>query len=114
MSEMEACKGKLKPMMLRGVTMEERAEDACKQLEYAREDYHSSWLEVLRDEGYKKVYIRDDIIYKVHNTDLDAYGFSEASKNDDASIDYIQLWHNGGAGFDEVLDEAINRIGKND
>lgn len=108
MSEMEAHKGKLVPMTLNGVTMEERAEDACKQLGLEwDDDYHNSWLDCLNDQGYRKAFVGGDIIYKVEDVVLDPFGFTEAFKNDDGTIDYVVLWYNGGAGFDEVIASAI-------
>ena len=110
MSTTEAHKGKLMPMILRGVSLEERCRAACSVLGFVKNKYHSSYEECLRDEGYRKVYIRNQIIYEVQDTELDPSGFSEAETNEDGSIDYMILYYNGGASFDEVIDEAISNI----
>lgn len=109
MSETEIHRGKLVPMILSGVTMEERAKDACEKLEYDPCD-HGSWMDCLREQGYRKVYVHNDIIYKVDDEQLDPYGFTLATKNDDQSIDYFISYYNGGAGFDEVIDSAMKRM----
>ena len=106
MSEMETHKGKLVPMMLNGVTMEERAQHACNILGYEN-DCYDSWMECLEDNGCGSVFVRGDIIYKVEDEELDPYGFAEATLNEDGTIDYFLHWYNGGGGFEEVLDAAI-------
>jgi len=110
MSDMEAHKGKLVPMNLEGDTLEERAKDACSQLNIESTGAHETWLECLHDRGYRKVYIRGNLIYEIKDTELDASGFSEAEANNDGTINYSMLYYNGGASFDEVLDDAVDRI----
>jgi hypothetical protein len=114
MSETEVHKGKLVPMVLSGVTLEERANDACAKLEFVKREWHKSWLDCLQDEGYRKVIIRDKVIYKVHDEELDPFGFTSITQNEDGSIDYIIMYYNGGGSFDEVLDYAIDRAEKDD
>ncbi len=109
MSETEVHKGKLIPLSLNGVTMEERAKNACEKYGYEKSSWHRSYLECLRDEGYKTVYVRGDIIYEMKDLELDACGFSDATKNEDNTIDYLVMFYNGGASLDEVIDEAIDR-----
>lgn len=114
MSDNEAHKGKLVPMILSGVSMEERAQSACELLGIEATGAHANWIDCLKDRGYRKAYIRGDIIYRIDNTELDAYGFSEANKNGDGSIDYVMMYYNGGGSFDEVLDEAMKRLENKD
>ena len=110
MSETEVHRGKLVPMILNGVTVEERAKDACEKLGFELQDFHTSHLDCLRDEGYRKVYRHNGVTYRIEDEQLDPYGFTEASKNKDGSIDYFISYFNGGAGFDEVIDAAMNRM----
>jgi len=114
MSDMEAHKGKLHPMALIGDTLEERAEAACRQLDIEPTGAHETWLEALKDRGYRKVYILNSVIYLIYDEELDASGYSFASSGDGGSIDYQMLYYNGGASFDEVLDEAIERANINE
>ena len=109
MSEMETHKGKLVPMVLNGVTLEERCEDACKRFGFEKESWHDTWEECLDDEGYRKVYVSNDIIYEIQDKEVDSYGFVEGSKNDDGSIDYFLSYYNGGASLNEVLDSAVDK-----
>ena len=111
---METHRGKLVPMVLNGVTLEERCEDACKRLGFKKADYHDTWEEAIGDEGYKKVYVDSDeaIIYEIQDKEVDSYGFVEGSKNDDGSIDYFISWYNGGASMDEVLDDVFEKVNK--
>lgn len=100
--------GRLIPMVLNGASMEERAEEACKQFGYERCDIHDSWLACLNDEGYRTVYIRGDIIYKIEDNKLDAGNLAKAFINKDGSVDYILEYYSGGASFNEVLDDAMD------
>ncbi len=110
MSDMEAHKGKLVPMDLTGNSLDELAENACMQLGLGEPDDNETWVEHLRDKGYRKIYIHGDIIYLIQNTELDAFGFTEADKNSDGSINYVMFYYNGGASFDEALDGAVERL----
>lgn len=107
MSDTEVHKGKLIPMVLSGVTMEQRAKSACKKFGWKKKGYNS-WEESLRDNGYKKIFIRDRVIYEVQDEELDPYGFSCVDINKDGSLDYVVMFYNGGGSFDEVLELAVN------
>ena len=106
---METHKGKLVPITNAGDTLEEQAKEICSRLGLERDEYHDTWLDCLKDEGYRKVYINGDTIYEIRDTELESYGFVEGSLNGDGSIDYFISWYNGGAGMDEVLDEAVKQ-----
>ena len=108
MSEMETHKGKLVPITnLPGVTTEDDAMEICNRLGLKRVEWHESWLECLREEGYEYCYYDGVTFYEKHDKELDPYGFSEITKNDDGTIDYFISWYNGGASMEEVLEEAI-------
>ena len=109
MSDVETHRGKLIPLSLEGDTLEEQAKDACRHFGFNRESYHESWLACLNDEGYKRACVIDNVIYKVEDTELDPYGFAFANKNEDGTIDYFINYYNGGASFNEVLDDAIKK-----
>ena len=109
MSEMEAHKGKLTPMVLEGVTPEERAESACKIFGCDR-DPGMTWEETMREYMYDAVIVIGDVTYKIENKELDPYGYVEATKNDDGSIDYSISFYNGGAGLHEVLESAVKDV----
>ena len=107
MSDNEVHKGKLVPMVLSGVTSEQRCKSACKHFKFKKKPY-KTWEESLRTNGYKQVFIRDCVIYEVHDTELDPYGFSAITENKDGTIDYVVMFYNGGGSFDEVLELGVN------
>lgn len=107
MSQNEVHIGKLVPMVLSGVTLEQRCKSACKHFKFKKKGF-DSWEESLRENGYRKVFIRDRIIYEVQDEELDPCGFSRVEINKDGSVDYTVLFYNGGGSFDEVLEWAIN------
>jgi hypothetical protein len=110
MSEMETHRGKLVPVTLNGVTKEERAEDACRRFLGAKKlpDTYKRWVDLLEDEGAHNIITIGDVTYRVENKELDSYGFEEASKNDDGSIDYFISFYNGSAWWGEVVESAVN------
>lgn len=111
MSETETHRGKLVPMVLSGVTLEERCESACNELGYEMGKYCDTWEECLSDDGYKKVIIRDKVIYRiVDDVEVPSDGFAEATANEDGSINYFISWYNGGASMDEVINSAIDEL----
>lgn len=114
MSETVTYKGKLVPMTLEGVTLEERAEYACQEFGFEMKDYYDSWVECLEEEGnYRAAYIRDGIIYEVKNREVDPPNdFIEGTKNEDGSYDYFVSYYNGGAGFSEIMEQMIKEADK--
>ena len=107
MSDNEVHKGKLVPTVLSGVTMEQRAKSACKHFGWKKKGFNS-WTESLIENGYRKVFIRDKVIYEIKDEELDSDGFSCVDLNKDGSVDYTIMFYNGGASFDEALEWAIN------
>ena len=69
MSDVETHKGKLVPVVLSGITLEERAECACKKFGFEKASYHESWLDCLKDEGYRAIYVDDEseVIYEIQD-----------------------------------------------
>ena len=112
MSETEHHKGHLIPLVLSGVTEEERAESVCKRFGFEKQDHHKSYVDCVQDEGYRKIYFRDSVFYEIKDEELNPDSFSSAEPNVDGGINYHILYHNGGASFDEVLDSAINKMDK--
>ena len=114
MSRIEHHKGKLIPVEI-----------------YENEDIDSIKVRLLKEHGYflKSVlddtysikslfddtlstmyYVHNGIIYQIHDTELLDEEIIEASKNEDGSISYHLMWYNGGAGFDECLDESMDKL----
>ena len=112
MSEVETHKGTLIPMILSGYDMEERAQCACLQMGYEKQDYHKSWLDCLKDEGYREVLVQGDVVYLIDDRKLDPSDFSIAYKGSDGNIRYCISYYNGGASFNEVIEEALQGMEK--
>ena len=111
MSETETHVGKMKPMVVNGATVEERCEDACKRLGLTRDKYHDSWEECLSDEGYRKVYQHNGVIYEIiEDKRLDDEDIAEASRNADGTVNFVLSYYNGGASFDEALNSAMKDL----
>ena len=108
MSKTEAHTGKLVPIEVFGLTEEIRAESICTQFGFEKSEYHDSWIECLEDEGYRKVLRHNGIMYKVNNVEHDPDSFSTCNINSDGTIDYMMIYYNGGASFDEALEHAID------
>lgn len=114
MSETEYNTGKLIPLVLDGVTEEERAEEACKFFGYEKSDYQESWKECLMEDGYNTLYMNNGVVYRIFN---ERGGGGEdifkAKRNEDGTIDYVTQFYNGGCGLEEALDEALKRMENN-
>ena len=54
----------------------------------------------------------DGQMYKLEAKKLDPYGFVEGKLNDDGSVDFVLYWYNGGAGRNEVLEQAVKQARK--
>jgi len=107
MSDNEVHIGKLVPMVLSGVTLEQRCKSACKHFKFKKKGA-DSWEDRLREDGYRKVFIRDRVIYEVNDEQLDPSGFSRVTENKDGTVDYTIMYYNGGASFDEALEWGVN------
>ena len=74
-----------------------------------------SFLEMLRDEGedHGYVVINGDIYRLLANAskDYDTDIF-DASENPDGTIDFTLRYYNGGCGFNEALETALDKMNK--
>lgn len=64
--------------------------------------------------GNEHLVIVNESVYKVEDKEYDPYDCSEASINEDGSISYRVAFYNGGRGFSEALEEAVNKMEKAD
>lgn len=94
MSETVHYKGKLTPT---GKTLQEIDPDAGN----------------IYDLGYKEYVVIDGAIYKADYREIDDYDdILNASKNEDGTYDFEVKYYNGGCGFNEAIDIAIDRLTK--
>lgn len=108
MSETEHHRGTLTP-----VEITTNIETTAKILLEGQEldSWHDTWRDKLEeDEGY---HVTDSMIYIVADTETPDYeDIFLAIKNDDGTISYETKYYNGGCGFNEAIDLAIENIDK--
>ena len=75
---------------------------------------YDSWQEALVYEFYEQYYIsKDNIIYEiVEKKNIDESDIFIAHFNSDDIIDFELQYYNGGCGFSEALDIAMNNLEK--
>lgn len=112
MSEMDTYRGRLIPVDRNGLEVEAWIQKLL-GWNSLDERYYSDWFEALGEEHYNQyVYdSRTDMLYLVERERLDPYGFIEASRREDGSVDFTVSYYNGGASFDEVMEAAIRKAG---
>lgn len=113
MSNIEVHRGRLIPMTQFESfgSLEVRAQCVCEAHHFERNDeYHDSWVDCLRDLGYRKFVIWKDAIYKVEDEELDPDGFGTAKIHPNGIIDYVFSYYNGGADFDEAIEPVLNEV----
>lgn len=92
----------------------ETIEDQCKRLLDNKEldSYCDSYKEMLLDEGYYDWVMYDNILYSVEKEDVDPYNdLFTASKNEDGTINFEVRYYNGGCGFEEAIEYALEKMG---
>lgn len=110
MSDVEAYRGKLVPVDLEGMTIEEKCQQLCSATE--RESYNDTWLEQLEDEFYKE-YFYDAVnqrLFAVKKEEFDPEELMIMSKNDDGSYEFMTSFYNGGTNLKEMLTDGIAEV----
>ncbi|EKS4345002.1 hypothetical protein QB607_003005 [Clostridium botulinum] len=113
MSEMVQYKGKLiKLEKLNNETLEQQSERICKENNfYKLPDFYYTWAECLTSELYERYYISNDSLYSIESEQVDPeYDMFNASLNKNGEIEFEVKYYNGGCGFNEALDEAMNNL----
>ncbi len=109
MSDTEHNVGKLIPRESKGTI-----EETCRSIlsEMGIDDVEDGEArERLDDEGYRKYFITDSVVYEAiyQEVDIDCDIFN-ATKNTDGIIDFEIKFYNGGCSFNEALEEALKKI----
>lgn len=72
--------------------------------------YTDSWEECIMDKFYQEAIIIDELVYRVEKEEQNPYdSVFEATKNEDGSYDFIVKYYNGGCGFDEAINYAVDK-----
>lgn len=91
---------------------EETLEDQCKRLLDNKDlpSYHDTYAEFITDEHYQKIVVVNGEVYQVEKEMLDGDSdIFRASLIDNENIEFEVKYYNGGCGFDEAIEEALNR-----
>ena len=91
----------------------ETLEEQCKRLLGDTEllSYYKSYQEMLLDQFYEIYIIYDDTLYLVEKRNYEPDGDIFWSKgNEDRSISFEVKYYNGGCGFNEAIEEALENI----
>ena len=113
MSETVHYRGKLNVVeMFEGENIESQCERMCNENGFNNLDsYIDTWQEQLCDTYYEEYYIYNSVLYRVDKKEID---FDEdiftATVNENNKIEFEVKYYNGGCGFTEALDEAMNSL----
>ena len=112
MSETVWYKGTLTEIKATDKSVEEIAEELYKEMS-ARDkaDYHETYTEALADEFYDDYYSYEGKLYSLTKEYVEYdEDIIRAKRNDDGTIEYELKYYNGGAGFAECMDEALDKL----
>lgn len=111
MSDYETRKGKIKKL---ASTATEFVEAWCSGRDipsYYNQENIEELKEYFRDETDEQYIIIEDDIYEVlEDVSLDDVDLFEANENSDGEIEYLLRYYNGGCGFSEALEVAIDKM----
>lgn len=110
MSEMVTYRGRLIPVDRRGLGIEAWIRELLGWDSLDTRGY-GDWFEALDEERYNQ-YVYDsatDTLYEVERERLDPYGFIEASRREDGSMDFTVSYYNGGASFGEAMEAVLRK-----
>lgn len=106
MSDVEAYKGKLVPVDLDGKSVDMWIQDELKNVDL--ENYMDLLDALYEERNGQYFYDRaGDVLYEIHRTPLDPEGFVHSTANPDGSYSFTVSYYNGGASFEEVMDEVV-------
>jgi len=110
MSETEHYRGVLTPLNVTDI--EKWAEGILKNKKIAAKDYYDSFLEQLEDSDECEDYIViKNKAYKVKKKDIGTEDdIIEATQLPNGDIEFELRYYNGGCGFGEALEEAMDEI----
>lgn len=113
MSSDRSMKGKLIPVDLEEMTLEEKALSLIPESKRANiEKYgYDTALEYLLDEDSRYYFHKDlEILFEVSIIDNEYESFMEIKPNADGSYDFITRFYDGGTHLGEILDEGFEEL----
>ena len=101
MIEHEFYKGKLKPT-------NQTPEEFCEQEGVSLASWNDSWEEQMNYTFYKYAVVIENQVFIVKKEIQDPYdNVFQATKNEDGSYDFVVKYYNGGCGFSEAIEYAL-------
>ena len=113
MSRTEHHIGTLKEIDLKGRTIEDLAKELSGKDFYP--GYYDGWLDFFRDEFSKTHHYHKDTgkVYSMEDRELEENAeIIRADRKSENIIEYEVKFYNGGAGLDECIDEALDKLKK--
>lgn len=112
MSDVEAYKGKLTPVDLKGLDINNYIKTYLVPEIKALGSYYSSWVELMEEELEHKYFYDENsgVLYKIiKEEELVTDGFVTMHENQDGSYDYVLSFYNGATGFNDTIREGMSQ-----
>ena len=76
------------------------------------ETYYDDWIERLQDLNDNEFVVCSNCIYHViSDKEISGGDIFNAERNLDGTISYVLSYYNGGCGFEEAIETALERLG---
>ena len=113
MNDIETIKGKLQ-LLVTETYLENTCKEICQRKgKLELDSFCNNWIDQIQEDFHENYIILNKNLYSfIEKTEMNSEGFEEAHKNPDGTIDFFVQWYNGGASLNEVLEDAIKKIGK--
>lgn len=108
MSDVESYTGKLVPVEMHGLTLEEKCQELCTA--DTLPSYTESWLEELYDEYYKQYHYSAalDTLFVVEKEPFDPESVLQMEQQEDGTYSFMVSFYNGGASLNEMLEDGLH------
>ena len=107
MSDTVGLRGTLIPIPLNGMSLQEKAKEIVHELDIdVNRVRNNDFLELLTDD-YDYVSTLGKL-YEVDSTKFDPSFYSDFNENDDGTISFMTIFHNGGTCFEELAEEFLS------
>ena len=112
MSEMQMNRGELREYNLGVKSLEWNMKAILLKTGYIAKTFEGSYEDQFRDELYDSYMLIDDKIYTIIQNDeiMASDGYAKAYRQTNGNIKFDVYFYNGGAGLEEVIEEAINKL----
>ena len=92
-------------------TVESWCKEYCIRNGIQMRSYYESYEECFSNECSKEFIICNNNVYKIiKNMECDGDDIYHASVNEDGTIDYVLSYYNGGCGFNEAIECALENL----